>query len=233
MKTKMKLKIVTDLLMSAVLLLLMAYEQIGGQAAHEWIGMGMFALFILHHILNGKWIKNLFRGKYMAVRVMQTVLAALVLISMLGTLVSGIILSRYVFSFLPIHGKGAFGRILHMLSAYWGFVFMGLHLGFHWNMIMGRAGKVVKTSSGARKWVIRTIAALIVGYGVYAFIKREIGSYMFLKSHFVFFDFEEPVALFLLDYMAAEAVFVCAGHYFGTFLRGSFHQARRNQAQRR
>lgn len=99
MKTKMKLKIVTDLLMSAVLLLLMAYEQIGGQAAHEWIGMGMFALFILHHILNGKWIKNLFRGKYTAVRVMQTVLAALVLISMLGTLVSGIILSRYVFSF--------------------------------------------------------------------------------------------------------------------------------------
>lgn len=233
MKTKMKLKITIDLLMSAVLLLLMAYEQIGGQAAHEWIGMGMFALFILHHILNRKWIKNLFRGKYTALRVMQTVPAALVLISMTGSLISGIILSRHVFSFLPVHGVYAFGRTLHMLSAYWGFVFMGLHLGFHWNMLTGMAGKIVKKSPGARKLVSRTIAALIVGYGIYAFRKREIGSYMFLKSHFVFFDFEEPVALFLLDYMAAAAVFVCAGHYFGTFLRGSFHQDRRNQVQKR
>ena len=94
MRTKMKLKTATDLLMSVALLLLMAYEQIGGQATHEWIGMGMFVLFILHHILNRKWIKNLFRGKYTALRVMQTVLAALVLISMLGSLISGIILSR-------------------------------------------------------------------------------------------------------------------------------------------
>lgn len=70
MRTKMKLKTATDLLMSVALLLLMAYEQIGGQATHEWIGMGMFVLFILHHILNRKWIKNLFRGKYTALRVM-------------------------------------------------------------------------------------------------------------------------------------------------------------------
>lgn len=219
MKTKMKLKIATDLLMSAVLLLLMAYELIGGQAVHEWIGMGMFALFILHHILNRKWIKNLFRGKYTALRVMQTLLAALVLICMLGSLISGIILSRYVFSFLSIHGVHAFGRILHMLSAYWGFVFMSLHLGFHWNMMMGMAGKLVKTSSGTRKWVLRAIATFLAGYGIYAFRKRQIGSYMLLKSHFVFFDFEEPIVLFLFDYMAAAAVFVCAGHYFGTFLR--------------
>lgn len=219
MKTKMKLKIATDLLMSAVLLLLMAYELIGGQAVHEWIGMGMFALFILHHILNRKWIKNLFRGKYTALRVMQTLLAALVLICMMGSLISGIILSRYVFSFLPIHGVHAFGRILHMLSAYWGFVFMSLHLGFHWNMMMGMAGKLVKTSSGTRKWVLRAIATFLAGYGIYAFRKRQIGSYMLLKSHFVFFDFEEPIVLFLFDYMAAAAVFVCAGHYFGTFLR--------------
>ena len=47
MRTKMKLKTATDLLMSVALLLLMAYEQIGGQATHEWIGMGMFVLFIL------------------------------------------------------------------------------------------------------------------------------------------------------------------------------------------
>lgn len=37
--------------MTVALLLLMAYGLVG-EAAHEWIGMGMFALFVAHHILN-------------------------------------------------------------------------------------------------------------------------------------------------------------------------------------
>jgi len=44
-----------DLLMTAALLLLMSYSLIG-EAAHEWIGMGMFLLFIAHLILNRKWV---------------------------------------------------------------------------------------------------------------------------------------------------------------------------------
>lgn len=62
MKTKMKLKLATDLLMTAALLLLMAYELIG-QAVHEWIGIGIFALFVLHHILNSNWSKNILKGR--------------------------------------------------------------------------------------------------------------------------------------------------------------------------
>ena len=34
--------------MTLCLMLLMSYSLIGEQA-HEWIGMGMFVLFILHH----------------------------------------------------------------------------------------------------------------------------------------------------------------------------------------
>lgn len=48
--------------MSVLLLLLMAYELVGS-AAHEWIGVGMLALFLVHHALNGKWTRNLFRGR--------------------------------------------------------------------------------------------------------------------------------------------------------------------------
>ena len=45
------LKIVVDIGLTVMLLLLMTYELIG-EAAHEWLGIGMFALFIIHHILN-------------------------------------------------------------------------------------------------------------------------------------------------------------------------------------
>lgn len=218
MKPKMILKIAADIAMTVALLLLMTYEMIG-QTIHEWIGIGMFVLFVLHHVLNGKWSKHLLNGRYTALRIMQTILVALVLFSMLGSMVSEVILSRHAFSFLSIKTGQSWARTLHMISAYWGFVFMSLHLGFHWSMMIGMAGKLVKNPSVLRKWILRTIAALIAGYGVYAFIRRDMGSYMLLKNQFVFFDFQEPLLLFLLDYIAIMGLFIAIGHYLSEILK--------------
>lgn len=221
MKSKMIVKLATDMIMTVAILLLMAYELIG-QAVHEWIGVAVFVLFILHHLLNGHWCRSLVKGKYTAVRVLQTVLVVLVLLSMLGSMFSGVILSRHVFSFISIRGWRSFARNLHMISAYWGFVFMALHLGFHWNMIMGMAKKLAKHESAFRTWTLRIIAGLTAGYGIYAFIRREIGSYMLLKNQFVFFDFEEPLIFFFMDYMAVMGLFVFLGHYLAKLMRCCF-----------
>ena len=61
MKTKLKMGI--DILMTALLPGLMAW-QITGQALHEWFGAGELWLFIAHNILNIRWYGNLFKGKY-------------------------------------------------------------------------------------------------------------------------------------------------------------------------
>ena len=218
MKPKQILKIITDIAMTVILLLLMAYSLVG-EVAHELLGIAMLALFILHHVLNGRWSKSVFKGKYTPFRVLQTVLVVLALCSMLGSAVSGIVLSRHALSFLPINGGQSWARTVHMLSAYWGFTFISLHLGLHWNMMMNMAGKMFKKPSTARKWAVRTVGLLIAGYGVYAFIKREIGSYMLLKNQFVFFDFDEPLILFLLDYIAVMGLFVCVGHYLTAVMK--------------
>lgn len=42
---------------------------------------------------------------------------------------------------------------------------------------------------------------------------------MFLKNEFVFFDFDEPLVLFFLDYLAVMGLFVFLGHYFAEFLK--------------
>ena len=218
MKPKMILKLAVDIGMTAALLLLMAYELVG-QAAHEWIGIGMFVLFVIHHILNSSWIRNLLRGRYNPVRIMQTGLVLLILCAMAGLMVSGIILSRHALSFLPIKGGRSFARNLHMLSAYWGFVLMSVHLGFHWSMMMGMAKKFFPKPSAVRKWVLRILALVIAGYGVYAFIRRDIGIYMLLRSHFVFFDYEEPLVFFYLDYIAVMGLFIWNGNYVCVGLR--------------
>lgn len=211
MKPKMIVKLAVDAAMTIALLLLMTYELIG-QAAHEWIGVVMFVLFIVHHVLNSHWGRNLRKGSYHAVRIVQTVLVILVLFSMVGSMASGVILSRHIFSFLSIRGFRSFARNLHMLSAYWGFMFMALHLGFHLDMMIGVAGKSVKKRSKSRVWTIRALAAVIAGYGVYALVDREIVSYMLLKNQFVFFDFDEPLLFFILDYVAVMWLFAFIGY---------------------
>lgn len=225
MKPKMIAKLSTDVLMTAALLFLMTYELIG-QTFHEWVGMVMFALFVLHHILNIHWWGSLFKGKYTPMRILQTALAIIILICMLGSMFSGVIISRHIFTFISVRGLRSFARSLHMLSAYWGFIFMSLHLGFHWSMMINAAGKLFKKPSRIRVWVLRAIAVLTAIYGVYAFIKRDIGSYMFLKIQFAFFDFEEPIVLFILDYLAVMALFVFVGHYVAKILKYTLQKSR-------
>ncbi len=223
MNPRMIVKVATDIAMTAALLFLMTYGLIG-EAVHEWIGVAMFVLFILHHILNSHWSRNLFKGKYTAIRLLQTILVIFVLVSMLASMFSGLILSRHVFSSITIRGWRSFARSLHMISAYWGFVLMSLHLGLHWNIMMGMVRKFVQKPSTVCTWVLRANALLVAGYGVYAFIYRGVGRYMLMWDHFVFFDFDEPLLFFLLDYLCIMSLFVWIGHYAAAAIRRCIHK---------
>ena len=198
--------------MTVALLFLMTYGLVG-EAAHEWLGMGMFALFLAHHVLNRKWLLAVGKGKYTPVRMIQTLLAGVIFLCMLGSMVSGILLSRYVFSFLPKHSGYEAAQKAHILCAYWGFVCMSLHLGFHWNMMLAMARKHLQPSP-LWTWSLRLIGWLWAVYGAFAFRRRGVSLYLLLRSHFVFYDYSEPVILFLIDYLSVMVVFVLIGYYF-------------------
>ena len=103
MRLKMVFKLTVDIFMTLALLFLMGY-QFWGEAPHEWVGTGMFLLFIAHHILNINWYRHLFQGKYSAMRIGMLWVDILVLISMLVQMYSGIAMSRHIFTFLPSVG---------------------------------------------------------------------------------------------------------------------------------
>ena len=140
MKRPAIVKIVVDMLMTLLLLFLMGY-QLWGEVAHEWAGAGMLILFLAHHILNRGWYKSLFKGRYTSMRVFQVLADMLLLAAMAAQMYSGIAMSRYVFAFLPVDGKMALARRLHILGSYWGFILMSVHLGMHWNLFWGMARK--------------------------------------------------------------------------------------------
>ena len=144
MKPKQIIKIFVDVVMTGLFIVLMAYH-ITGNTVHEWLGISLFVLFILHHILNIGWYKTVFRGRYSPMRIFMLVLNCLLFIAMLGMMVSGIMLSREVFGFLHLRA-GMFGRRLHMVSTAWGYLLMSMHLGMHWGMVVG----MVSRAGGSR-----------------------------------------------------------------------------------
>ncbi|WP_243134622.1 DUF4405 domain-containing protein [Murimonas intestini] len=213
-KNPILFKRMTDLAMTVLLLFLMGY-QFWGELFHEWAGAGMFVLFIVHHILNLGWYRNLLKGRYSPVRMLWLLVNVLVFAAMLGMMISGIILSRHVFTFLPIRGGASFARILHMVSVYWGFVLMALHLGLHWNMVLGMAGKIRKKEQPVkvRRILSVVLSTAIALYGCYVFFKRSLPDYMFLKTQFVFLDFGESRILFFMDHLAMMGLFIYLSHY--------------------
>lgn len=219
MKPKTAVKLITDILMMFALLFLMGY-QFWGETAHEWIGAGMFILFILHHILNLNWHKHLFGGKYTPMRILTLCIDILVFFAMLLLMYSGIVMSRHVFAFLPIEGGLALARKLHILGSYWGFLLMSLHLGLHWNMILAIIKSKMKTKpSRARNLIFLIFSAVIASYGFYVFISREFPTYLFLQSEFVFLDYSEPKFLFYFDYSALVEMCIFIAHYGSKLFR--------------
>lgn len=72
--------------------------------------------------------------------------------------------------------------------------------------------------SRIRIWVLRGLALLFSGFGVYAFLKHNIADYLFLRSQFVFFDMEQPLAMFFVEYLAMMCLWACIAYYGGRML---------------
>ena len=215
MNRKIIFKMIIDLSMTIFLLLLMSY-QATGEKNHEWLGAGMGLLFIIHIILNRLWYKNLFKGKYTNFRIIQTIINFLILFLMIGSLISGIAMSRYVFKSIDLNIGNSFARLVHMVTVYWGFILMSVHLGMHLGMINGLFNKLRNKKILI---LLKSIFYFISLYGVYTFIKLNLFSYMILKNQFVFFDFEQTFISVLFDYFSVMTACAVGTHYFIKILR--------------
>ena len=209
---KRRLKRGLDIAMTLALPCMMAYELIG-EAAHEVLGLCLVGAFALHHALNGGWHRSLFRGPYTARRTALTVVDGLMTLIFASQAVCGIMMAKHVLPMLPHVGRTSFSRVLHLLGAYWGFALCGLHAGMH---MSGAFDRLL-----ARRRAMPLLAAgVVAAYGAFAFIRRGYPGYMLLREQFVFFDYEEPLALFLLDNAAMIAMFMALGCLAARLLQG-------------
>ena len=212
-----RLRMPIDISMTVLSVILMGGNYLfPADNVHEILGLALFLLWAVHITLNRRWYSSIFRGKYNARRIMQTVINCAILICVIFLMISGIILSNHVFTFLGIESGLGFARTAHLLVSHWYFLFMSLHIGMHVQMIAGKMKVPRKVFSSI---ILRVIFILISLYGIYAFIIRGIWRYLILQQKFFFLDFERGYFLFALDYISIIILFATVIHYINKLLQ--------------
>lgn len=203
-----------DILLTVFLLMLMSY-QATGEKIHEWVGIGMSLLFVVHQALNLPWYKALLtgKGKWTAYRTVTTVTDLLLLVSMVLTAFSGMSMSAYAVPFLYGMAKLTLVRRMHLAFSHWTFVLAGFHLGLHMPAISAR---YLKDSKAEKTFA--TVFTCLAALGVVQFIRSGILSYMFFIAAFAFFEPGKPMILVFIEYFLMFAAWAFAGYIICTKL---------------
>lgn len=228
-----KIRIIIDISMTILSVILMGGTVLfPNDKVHQILGMALLALWAVHIALNRKWYGAVPKGKYNPYRIIQTVINLSILVCTILLAVSGIMMAW----FLPesVNVPLGFARTAHLVSSHWYYVFMSLHLGMHAGMIANKIrlsrtqqkchSRALTQESPDKAKRIKAIAAkvllvLVCVYGIYAFIVRGVGKYMFLRQQFFFLDLEKGYLIFALDYLSILVLIATASHWLGKALR--------------
>lgn len=215
------IKKIVDACMTVLLLCLMAY-QVTGETLHEWFGIGMTVLLIVHHILNRKWYAALFKGKYNAYRVITVIVNTLLLASIVLTAVCGIAMSAHAVPFLYGVLPVSFARRFHLAMTFWSFILMGVHLGLHIPAITAGlkwTGKV--------KTAVAVFFAAVAGVGFWLFVSNGIPDYILFRTPFAFLDYDKSAALVFAENLAILITFAFLSAACASIIKASNTKSKR------
>lgn len=203
-KTESIIKRIVDVALTVLLLFLTAY-QVTGEVLHEWLGIGMTVLLIGHHILNRKWYKAVFKGKYSPYRIAMTAVNVLLLVSIAMTALSGMSMSGQAVPFMYGLINVMTARTLHLAMSYWSFILMGVHIGLHIKAITAKMPDMGKL-------IFKMLLSGISGVGLWLFLKSGIVNYITFRTHFAFLDYQTAKWLIILQNFAMLLFFALVGY---------------------
>lgn len=185
MKKTNWLKLSLDIVLALVLTLLFNKSVLGGLAFHEIAGLAIGIAFVLHKVLNWRWIKQVTStlfGKKVKFRARLNYLVDFLLLVCMGYIIfSGVMISRVV---LPgLAASGGLYKILHVAVSYLALALVGIHVGLHWNWVtnlFGKRANVSKQATAGQPSLVRRGAAIFASLIVLAF-----GVYGFTATNFV------------------------------------------------
>ena len=213
MKPPILLRLWLDFTAAALLLVALAYYWLSN-AVHEIIGTGFFLLLIAHNMFNRRWWGGIPKRPKNLPNVVATTLNLSLLITMLTLLVTSVVISQTVFSFLPIRSDFT-SRQVHASAAYWAFVIVGMHLGWQWRTVSAvvsiRLG--ITKASTLRATVLRLLAGGLAVFGVFSWLELDIGSKLLMQMSLDSWDFATSTPAFFVHHIAVIGLFAFLAHY--------------------
>lgn len=211
-------RLVIDVSMTVLMLVAMAYH-ITGNTIHETVGVVLLVLFIVHNILNRRWYKTILKGKYNLRRILSILVNILFLVSMAAVMISSVPISRDIFP-NSITNNDMILLQIHVMTSYWGFIFMSIHIGISWGTIISAMRKMtgISSTSPIRNILSRVIAVLIVVYGVQSSFEREMLSKLTIYNPFGWYSSESTMQ-YLIDYLSMMGIYISGTHYAQKFVR--------------
>jgi len=167
-------KVVFDLVM-LVLLAAVYCAQPTGIPVHEYIGVGIYILFIVHLAYNYKWIINTgkrFFDKTIVIRIkIIYAVDALLLIAFIIIGLSGIMISRVIFKLgiMPVW------RPLHSIVSAVSIVLLSIHIGLHGNMIINAVKTKIRLPFMVIKITAIVVFLIILCAGIYGDVVSKMG----------------------------------------------------------
>lgn len=162
-------KILLDVVMAVILVLLYNTHSIS-LVFHEIAGIFIFGLFIIHCLLNRKWITAItakFFSKSLAPRVrFGYIINFLMLASFLLILISGICTSQILFPFAD--SKDSPWRNIHHFFAAISIILIGIHLGLHWKFISNMFKNMIQLPQKLAKALSICLLLVVLVFGVYS-----------------------------------------------------------------
>lgn len=200
-----------DIVMFGLLMFLMAYPKTG-VIIHELLGLAMMFCFILHHVWNWNWYRFIFRGSYHKFRLAYLIIDMLLLMVVLLLMLSGLTMSKFL-PFLNVMTTGM-ARSLHMMTSYWGFLLMAVHLGLHIHgMLMPLKNKMNDRSIWLQRFVMFVLPYGLSIYGALMLIRHQLIAYLFHLQEFVYFDESIGIVRFLIQYFSIFVLFICLSYH--------------------
>ena len=145
--TSLKTKLVLDFLIAGLVLVLLS-TALTGLAWHEWLGIAVGLVIIVHLLLGWQWIASIAKRFFQSLpgtTRFEYILDALLFAAMTVTIYSGLMISRVAIPALGLNGAAPnfLWRGLHSLSANSLLLLVGLHLAFSWSWIVKTVRKLI------------------------------------------------------------------------------------------
>ena len=213
----MAMRRVFDALLAACAVLVMATALVQ-QAPHEWLGIALVVLVIVHLVLGRRFFATLFDGRRNTLRTVRFAVIIAMAVCIDCAAVSGCLMSRHALAALPqLPGVAAGARMVHMVSNHWAFVLMFVHAGLQFRL-PGCARKRLSGLAAPAKWALRVALVAVACIGIWSCVQLDLFPKMFGQVAFAFVDFGAPIIVPVLQWASVGFLAAAAAYFASTGL---------------